>query len=122
MLMKNSRKWPPRIVTVRTIGYRDDDRWIVHCLEMDLIGIGATPETALEELKEAIEMQITFAIQTDKPALLEHSAPIEIIRMYEEAQRIALSGFQKPQTDYVSAGLQIKPRQRSGSAFAPANA
>ncbi|RKY04567.1 MAG: hypothetical protein DRP66_11560, partial [Planctomycetota bacterium] len=31
---------------------------VAHCLELDLIGEGATPQEAVVELKQAIELQI----------------------------------------------------------------
>lgn len=47
-----SFRMPPRVVFDK-----EDERWIAHCLEFDLLGDGETRETAIESLSGAIVTQ-----------------------------------------------------------------
>ncbi len=46
---------------LRVVSYKEDGLWVAHCLEMDVIGVGAAVGDALEELKSNIEAQLSFA-------------------------------------------------------------
>ncbi len=48
---------------IRAVFYRDHGQWFAHCLEMDLIGEGATREDALAQLDAAIKMQVDASIE-----------------------------------------------------------
>ena len=45
------------------IFYREDDKWIAHCLELDLIGHGDTKAAAVKLLNQAIYTQIHAVIK-----------------------------------------------------------
>lgn len=69
----------------RTCLYPSSDRkgFVAHCLELDLIGEGKTPQKALIELIEAIEIQIKAC---DSPSQFYFFAPEAIWQKYKKAQ------------------------------------
>jgi hypothetical protein len=74
-------------IRLRIYGYKVGKEWAAHCLETDLVGRGKNFAQAMDELRELTEMQVSFAIQTDQPSLLDHPAPPEIWQAYERATR-----------------------------------
>lgn len=48
-------------------------------LDMDLWGAGESAEEALAALAEAVEMQVSYAVQHGELHLLEHPAPAEYL-------------------------------------------
>ena len=52
-------------LTINVLGTREDGMWCAIALEMSLRGYGETFEEALDELRRAIEAQISFAVQHD---------------------------------------------------------
>jgi predicted RNase H-like HicB family nuclease len=53
----------PLSIALRIVCFREGDAWFAHCLEFDLIGDGPTKAEALEELADAIRIQIEFSIE-----------------------------------------------------------
>jgi hypothetical protein len=81
---------------LRVLGYQESDRiWAAHCLETDLVGYGRTFKKALDSLYELTEMQISFAQYKNQPALLDHSAPVEIFEIYNTLLRANLQKFSR---------------------------
>lgn len=78
----------------RVLGYvRPDGSYAAHCLETDLVGYGDSPETALINLVELLEMQISFARFNNKPSLLYKAAPPHIFEIFNNLQQSKLGGF-----------------------------
>jgi hypothetical protein len=48
-------------INLNVLGYRDGDEWVALALEMDLRGYGDSFEEALEDLRELVNMQISFS-------------------------------------------------------------
>ncbi len=68
-------------ISLRAIIYPnpdDDESWLAHCLEMDLLGDGETVEEAIEDLLRAISGQIRHAKGPDQ---IFFPAPREIWAM-----------------------------------------
>jgi len=79
---------------LRVLGYaKSDNSWAAHCLETDIVGYGASFKEALDNLIELTEMQVTFAVYKNQPALLDRPAPIEIIETYQQILRKKLQLF-----------------------------
>lgn len=74
------------------LGYLEEGRWVAHCLEMDIVGHGDDPESALKELEDLIAMQISFAISTNDFDLLYKPAPPELFVVAAEIRRQMLLG------------------------------
>lgn len=68
----------------RVLVYKEGGDFVAHALEADLMGYGSTVEAAMRELVEALEAQITFAIQMNDLSLIQKSAPQECFDQWEE--------------------------------------
>jgi hypothetical protein len=81
---------------LRVLGYKENDSWMAHCLEMDLVGSGRTFQEALRELSDLIDAQICFSIFKGNPSLLYHPAPPELIETYTRLNQDMLNSFPEP--------------------------
>jgi hypothetical protein len=63
------RETPPDIA-FSVLGYREDEEWVALALEMDLRGFGETFEEALDELRDLIATQISFALFKEQPEMI----------------------------------------------------
>jgi hypothetical protein len=66
----------------RVLIYKEDDFWIAHCLETDLVAEGATMSQALDNLVDISNVQIEAAMDEGDLASLFTPAPADIWRMY----------------------------------------
>lgn len=109
-------------ISIRVLISREDDQYVAHGLEMDLLGYGNTEEAALKDLFEAIRCQITFAVQQGNDDLLTITAPAEYIKRWEEAQQYQLrvgltndrSGLIKTKATFIQ-----NPKQTINAASVP---
>ena len=69
----------------RVLLYSERGEYVAHAIELDLIGAGASPNKALADLRNAVEAQITFAMQMNDPALLHFPAPADVAARWDEA-------------------------------------
>lgn len=82
------------MLCLRVFGYQVKvGRWAAHCLETDLVVYGRSFNAALKELEELTEMQISFAVFKNQPALLDRPAPPEIFELYSNNVRSILQRF-----------------------------
>lgn len=72
---------------INILGYRDDDGWVALAIDMDLRGHGETFDAALEELKELVDMQISFALDKGLPSMIWHPAEDVWIEKWNQARR-----------------------------------
>ena len=73
----------PTNLYLRALIYPEEGRYIAHCLEMDLIGIGPNPQKAFADLQDHIEMQVTFAHEQGDQGMLWHPAPKRLFDIFE---------------------------------------
>lgn len=52
-------------LAINVLGVREDGAWCAIALEMSLRGYGETFQEALDELTQAMEAQVSFAVQHD---------------------------------------------------------
>lgn len=69
-------------ITLRIVFYKEEGRWIAHCLEFDLLGDGDTKQSAMERLHQAIALQIEQSLKHNNPANLFSPADGEFQRMF----------------------------------------
>jgi predicted RNase H-like HicB family nuclease len=74
---------------LRIVFYKDEDDWIAHCLEFDLIGDGVTREKAMENLAEAILLQIQASVEHNNVANLFSPADGKYFRMFAAGKDVA---------------------------------
>ena len=65
--------------------YRENGEWLAHCLQLDLVEAGVTPEEAEENLAGVIQHDIQWAIEDDDMEHLFHPAPPEYWKMFFSA-------------------------------------
>ena len=71
---------------------REDGAFSAVALDMDLWGVGETSEEALVALAEAVEMQVSYAVQHDELHLLEHPAPTEYLDLARDVRNAYVHG------------------------------
>jgi predicted RNase H-like HicB family nuclease len=79
---------------LRIVFYKEDGDWIAHCLEFDLMGDGETKETALDQLGEAILLQIQASAENDNPANLITPADGKFFRMFAAGRDVARAALE----------------------------
>ncbi len=116
------------MLSLRVLGYqsRKGGDWAAHCLETDLVGYGANFKKALNNLIELTEMQVSFALQEDKPSLLDHPAPPGVIETYNSLMRDCLQTLTRKSPVDAKHGIACIPLpmidKRSKSPFVSAQA
>lgn len=83
-------------LAIRVLVSRDDGHFAAHALELDLVACAETEKEARKELHETILAQLSFAAQMEKPEMVNHSAPKEYFKRWDEANRLALEGIVSP--------------------------
>jgi predicted RNase H-like HicB family nuclease len=78
-------------IPLRIVFYREEDTWIAHCLEFNLLGDGKTQAEALAQLSEAIQLQAAASIEYDNPRNLFSPADGKFFGMFA-AGEAALHG------------------------------
>lgn len=81
----------PRLApTLNVLGVREDNAWCAIALDMSLRGYGETFEAALQALLEAVEAQVSFAVQHDNLDQIFIPAEPHYFRLYADMKREAL--------------------------------
>ncbi len=78
-------------LTINVLGVREDDAWCAIALEMSLRGYGETFEGALGELEEAIDTQISFAVQHGNIDQIFIPAEPHYFRLHADLKREMMS-------------------------------
>ena len=78
---------------VRVLVGREKDCVTAHALEMDLLGSGSTEKQAIEDLKRAIESQVSFAFQNGDPSLIQFRVPQDYFERWDDLQKLAWRGM-----------------------------
>ena len=89
---------------IRVVCYREDDLWVAHCLEFDVLGSGETKKDALNGLSEAILLQLEHSVLHDNPRNLFRPADSETFHRFamgREFQCNAYTGQVKIRTEFV---------------------
>ena len=71
-------------LSLRVLGYPEDDsdKWVAHCLEMDLLGYGDSFEEAFKDLGDLVRMQVSFALFKGQRSLLHNPAPARYFEIF----------------------------------------
>lgn len=57
---------------------RQDDGYIAHCLQLDIVAVADTQQQALKDIRDLIEAQLTTAIENGNLDNIFHPAPAEV--------------------------------------------
>ncbi len=66
--------------------YQDDKWWISHCLELDIVGQGETPEEAIAQSLELCRLQLDAAMEDGDIESVIRPAPKEIWALFYRAK------------------------------------
>lgn len=69
------------------LGYKEEDRHIAHCLEIDLVAEGKTPEEARDNLADLIFSYLRFGMERDIEQFIPHPAPKIYWDKFKQIQR-----------------------------------
>lgn len=72
-------------IPLRAVAYPHGNWWIAHCLELDLVAEGKTPEEAFRDLLDLSTTQIETAITAGNIESIFRAAPPEIWAMFSRA-------------------------------------
>jgi len=56
----------------------EDGIWVAHCLELDIVATGNTPDQAASDIKDLIVAQVSCALSNNNMSNLYHPAPKEV--------------------------------------------
>jgi predicted RNase H-like HicB family nuclease len=90
-------------IPLRAILYREDGVWIAHCLELDLIGDGATQEEALELLSQAILTQVEASIHYQSLHSLFRPAEAKYFEMFAAGRDVAIGTLKVPAVTTIAS-------------------
>jgi predicted RNase H-like HicB family nuclease len=67
---------------LRALIYQDDDYWVAHCLETDVVAEGETPIKAFDNLQSLTALQIETALEEGDLQSIFHQAPPDILKAF----------------------------------------
>ena len=73
-------------LAINVLGVREDGAWCAIALEMSLRGYGETFEAALVELREAVDAQVSFAVQNGNLDQIFIPAEPHYLKLYAGAR------------------------------------
>jgi|SRR5579862_4014510 len=100
--------------TLSVLGYREEEgEWIALALELDLRGFGTTFREAVEDLKDLVRMQVSFAHFKGQPEMVWKPAEGVWWGIFSQVRRDFLEASvleKRPsEDDYSIAGIGIPP-------------
>ncbi len=95
---------------LRVVFYYEEDSWIAHSLEFDLIGVGDSKDEALKFLSGAIATQMSVAIEDNDPSILFRPADAKYLQMWALGKHIVNGSVTIQVEDDVNlpAGFDIR--------------
>jgi hypothetical protein len=78
-------------IPLRLVLYREGEHWIAHCLELDLVGDGATHEEAVRMMCDAIFTQLNSCVKHKAPHALFSPAEAKYFEMFAAGKDIAVA-------------------------------
>lgn len=73
-------------IDLRGVVYRDNQWWIAHCLEMDVVAEGETPPEAIRDLIALCDLKIKDALGEGDTRSIFRPAPAKIWDLYARAR------------------------------------
>jgi predicted RNase H-like HicB family nuclease len=86
MKKNNHGEKPDCRIQLRAVVYPHGKWWIAHCLELDIVAEGKSPESALQDLIDLSSIQIKTAIANQDLRSAFSAAPPEIWAMFSRAK------------------------------------
>ncbi len=83
-------------IELRAVIYREDGVWLAHCLEMDIVAEGNSPQQACRDVIELCELQIRVALEEGDIQSVFRPAPPETWKMYFMSHTIRPTPYRTP--------------------------
>ena len=76
-------------IALRIVFYEEDNEWVAHCLEFDLVGVGPDKQSAIKQLADAIFVQASATLKSKNLKNLFRPADGEYLRRFAAGVDIA---------------------------------
>ena len=99
-------------VYLSILGFPEENEWVALALEMDLRGYGATFGEAVDDLRDLVMMQISFALFKGQPEMIWKPADPVWFERFAEARLERLRGLAAPAQEnggFKIRGMPIPP-------------
>jgi len=87
---EGDRQSPKLELTLNVLGVREDDAWCAIALDMSLRGYGDTFDAALKALLDAVEAQVSFAVEHNNLDQIFIPAEPHYFRLHADMRREAI--------------------------------
>ena len=77
-------------INLSAIVYREGKFWIAHCLELDIVAEGASPDDAMAALISLCDLQIRVALEESDLESIFRPAPPEIWKLFASGNPLRL--------------------------------
>lgn len=98
-------------IALSMLCFEEEGQWVCIVLEMDLYGYGETKELAVEDAKDHVEMQLSFAQYKNDPNLAWRSAPMQYMTLYADLRASSLrdqaTTTSSGRKDYLIGGMPM---------------
>lgn len=74
-------------LTIHVLLYKEDDEWVGHCLEMDLVTCGSSSNEVEKDIIDLIVSHVNFAVENDNLKNVFKPAPDKYWAMLADATR-----------------------------------
>jgi hypothetical protein len=74
-------------IRLNIIVHEEENEYVAHCLEMDIVATNSTSRKAVNDLIDLIKAQITFAIENNNEDYLLRSAPFNVWEKIRTARK-----------------------------------
>ena len=76
-------------LSFRGVLYQEDDMWIAHCLETDIVAEGKTQQEAVKNILDLSLFQVETALEDGDLKSIFRPAPPDVMHMYALASKMA---------------------------------
>ncbi len=102
-------------IPLKAVLYKENEIWLAHCLEFDLIGDGQTPTHALKNLSKAIAVQVKASIKHKCLQNLFVPADAKYWAMFAVGKKVALGELELKKRISSVTIEEVDARQYSDS-------
>ena len=74
-------------IDLRILVYREDAYWLAHCLELDIVAEGESPQSATKDLIDLCSLQIKTALAESDSVSIFRPAPAEFWKLFFTAKK-----------------------------------
>ncbi len=89
-------------IPLRAVFYKENEFWIAHCLEFDLVGHGLTRKKAMDMLADAITLQVKASIKHKNPNNLFSPAEKKFHLMFAAGRPRAVAALEFEPMEYIT--------------------